>query len=43
MCIVNDSMEHGGAGWGKEQFDAADEDGDSLLNATEFNKSVFSH
>eukprot|EP00250_Pteridium_aquilinum_P003154 c13483_g2_i1 orf=203-1369(+) len=34
---ANHSMEHGGVGWWKEQFDAADEDGDSLLNATEFN------
>lgn len=34
---ANYSMEHGGLGWWKEQFDAADEDGDAVLNATEFN------
>lgn len=33
----NDSTEHGGAGWWKGKFDAADEDGDGLLNHTEFN------
>ncbi|KAH7424164.1 hypothetical protein KP509_12G093400 [Ceratopteris richardii] len=34
---ANRSMEHGGVGWWKEQFDTADEDGDGLLNAKEFN------
>ncbi|KAI5072173.1 hypothetical protein GOP47_0012279 [Adiantum capillus-veneris] len=34
---TNHSMNHGGVGWWKEQFDAADEDGDAFLNATEFN------
>jgi hypothetical protein len=41
--LVDDSTEHSEAGWWKEQFDAADEDGDELLNGTEFKKSVCNH
>ncbi|KAJ7528080.1 hypothetical protein O6H91_16G082900 [Diphasiastrum complanatum] len=34
--IANASMGHGGAGWWKEHFEVADEDGDDALNQTEF-------
>eukprot|EP00249_Psilotum_nudum_P007146 c20341_g1_i1 orf=235-1464(+) len=33
----NDTVEHDGSDWWKEQFHAADENGDGFLNHTEFN------
>eukprot|EP01018_Ginkgo_biloba_P033736 Gb_04968 [translate_table: standard] len=35
--LANNSTEHGEAGWWKEQFECADEDGDGALNHTELN------
>lgn len=34
--LANNSTEHGEPGWWKEQFNCADEDGDGVLNHTEF-------